>query len=158
LFVYYKYNNIVILFVILSLTQKLLMTELAINMILESNPSNIAEVEPFVLQIVQEYNINQDVFGNILISLTEAVSNAIIHGNDAVSSKKVYVSSTFCGNSICFQVKDEGCGFQFDELPDPTAPENILTPGGRGVFLMRQLADSCSFLEDGRIVELEFSI
>lgn len=134
------------------------MTELALNLTLESHPKNIAEVEPYVSQVVEKYEINQELYGNMLITLTEAVSNAIIHGNSAKVSKKVIVSTNCHGQKISFSVQDEGSGFDPDDLPDPTAPENILTPGGRGVFLMRQLSDSVTFGDDGRLVTLEFSL
>lgn len=134
------------------------MTELALNLTLNSHPKSIAEVEPYVSQIVERYEINQELFGNMLITLTEAVSNAIIHGNSAKVSKKVFVSTNCSSRKISFSVQDEGTGFDPDDLPDPTAPENILTPGGRGVFLMRQLSDAVVFGDDGRLVTLEFSL
>jgi serine/threonine-protein kinase RsbW len=134
------------------------MTELALNLTLDSHPKNIAEVEPYVTQVVQKYEINQDLYGNMLITLTEAVSNAIIHGNSAKSAKKVFVSTDCSNQKICFTIQDEGAGFNPDTLPDPTAPENILTPGGRGVFLMRQLSDAVTFSDDGRLVTLEFTL
>lgn len=134
------------------------MTELALNLVLESHPKNIAEVEPFVNQLLKEYEIGEALFGNILITLTEAVSNAIIHGNQAKADKKVYINTERKATSIIFSVEDEGQGFDPNILPDPTAPENLLTPGGRGVFLMQHLSDNVSFDEGGRIVSLEFSL
>jgi len=134
------------------------MTELVLNLTLDSHPKNIAEVEPYVTQVVQKYEINQELYGNMLITLTEAVSNAIIHGNSAKAAKKVVVSTNCSNQRICFTIQDEGAGFNPDTLPDPTAPENILTPGGRGVFLMRQLSDVVTFSDDGRLVTLEFSL
>jgi|JI61114BRNA_FD_contig_21_12986475_length_484_multi_11_in_0_out_0_1 serine/threonine-protein kinase RsbW len=133
------------------------MTKQAPSLVLESHPKNIAEVEPFVNQVLQEYDMNQDIFGNILITLTEAVSNAILHGNRARTHKKVFVSTRCSAQTISFVVKDEGTGFDPDILPDPTAPENICTPGGRGVFLMRQLCDTVAFSEGGSVVELGFN-
>jgi serine/threonine-protein kinase RsbW len=134
------------------------MTELALNLTLDSHPKNIAEVEPYVTQVVQKFEINQELYGNMLITLTEAVSNAIIHGNSAKAAKKVVVSTNCSNQRISFTIQDEGAGFNPDTLPDPTAPENILTPGGRGVFLMRQLSDAVTFSDDGRLVTLEFSL
>jgi serine/threonine-protein kinase RsbW len=134
------------------------MTELALNLTLDSHPKNIAEVEPYVTQVVQKYEINQDLYGNMLITLTEAVSNAIIHGNSAKAAKKVVISTNCSNQRICFTIQDEGSGFNPDTLPDPTAPENILNPGGRGVFLMRQLSDVVTFSDVGRLVTLEFSL
>jgi serine/threonine-protein kinase RsbW len=134
------------------------MTELALNLILESDPKNVAEVEPFVRQVFREYNLDESNFGNILIALTEAVSNAIIHGNHALANKKVIVSTVAYPKKISFTVEDEGQGFNPHNLPDPTAPENLLTLGGRGVFLMQQLADKITFFECGRIVQMDFNL
>lgn len=134
------------------------MTQLALNLTLLSHPKNIAEVEPYITQVIKKYEINQELYGNMLITLTEAVSNAIIHGNCAKASKKVSISTDCSSKKILFTVQDEGSGFDPDNLPDPTAPENILSPGGRGVFLMRQLSDSVTFCDSGRSVILEFSL
>jgi serine/threonine-protein kinase RsbW len=132
------------------------MTELGLNLTLESNLKNIAEVETYVQQVFKEFRIDESLFGNILIAITEAVSNAIIHGNQAKSNKKVHITTVVASNKVSFTIEDEGTGFNPHNLPDPTAPENLLTPGGRGVFLMQQLSDKVTFSEGGSIVQLEF--
>jgi serine/threonine-protein kinase RsbW len=133
------------------------MTALALNLVLDSNPNNIAEVEPYIHLIFKELNLDESLFGNMLIALTEAVSNAIIHGNKCDESKKVIINTLSFADKICLRIEDEGNGFDPHNLPDPTAPENLLTPGGRGVFLMQHLADSVSFIENGRVIQLEFN-
>lgn len=94
----------------------------------------------------------------MLITLTEAVSNAILHGNRARLGKKVSITTLYSANKIVFSVSDEGNGFDHNIIPDPTAPENIAIPGGRGVFLMQQLCDAVFFHDGGRTVELEFTL
>ena len=59
---------------------------------------------------------------------------------------------------VKFEVEDEGAGFDYDNLLDPTAPENIENPGGRGIFLIRHLADEVEFTKDGRHVQLTFML
>src|SRR5690606_16828395 len=108
---------------------------------LASDPKNVARIESFVDHLVHKYGISSDVSCNILISLTEAVTNAIIHGNARDCNKQVLVRLKKDKNKLAFIISDEGCGFDFDNLPDPTSPENLLKIGGRGVFLMRQLSD-----------------
>ena len=125
---------------------------------LASDPKNIARIETFVEGLVDRYQITPDVYGNILISLTEAVTNAIRHGNHNDSSKNVSVQLRKDKDRIAFLISDEGGGFDFDCLPDPTAPENLLKIGGRGVFLMRQLSDDIVFSENGSTVEIRFNI
>jgi serine/threonine-protein kinase RsbW len=133
------------------------MTALALNLVMDSNPNNVAEVEPYIHKIFKELNLDESLFGNMLIALTEAVSNAIIHGNKCDVNKKVNIDTLSYSDKVCLRVEDEGNGFDPQNLPDPTAPENLMTPGGRGVFLMQHLADSVSFLENGRVVQLEFN-
>lgn len=122
-----------------------------------ANPDNIAQVESFIDQIQQEANIGDEVFGNILISLTEAVNNGIIHGNLSDESKKVTISCQVTENKITFTVSDEGEGFDYNNLPDPTDPENLEKLTGRGVFLMNQLSDVLIFSNGGSTVEMQFN-
>lgn len=124
---------------------------------IRSQLENIALVEKMVDGLCEVYNINEEHYGNILISLTEAVNNAMVHGNRMDPDKQVILSYETSDKVLKFKISDEGPGFDYNNLPDPTAPENIEKPHGRGVFLMKNLADNCEFLEDGRIVELEFN-
>ena len=125
---------------------------------LSSDPKNVARVESFVEKVVAKYCISPDMYGNILISLTEAVTNAITHGNASDSSKTVCVACQEQKGRLSFQITDEGAGFDFDNLPDPTAPENLLKIGGRGVFLMKQLSDTVHFHNNGSTVEICFKL
>ncbi len=117
---------------------------------------NIRIVESFIDNTKDVYDINDDIYGNIMISVTEAVNNAIKHGNKEDPNKKATLSLTFKENSVSFVIEDEGDGFDFTKLEDPTAPENIDKPGGRGIFLMRHLADEVHYTNNGRTVELVF--
>ena len=125
---------------------------------LTSDPKNVANVEPFVEKVFKRYRLSPDMYGNILITLTEAVTNAIIHGNARDQSKMVKVELKKLKHSLAFMISDEGPGFDFDSLPDPTSPENILKIGGRGVFLMRQLSDEIHYHDNGSTVEIQFNI
>ncbi len=125
---------------------------------LTSDPRNVARVETFVEKVVAKYRISPDMYGNILISLTEAVTNAINHGNHGDTSKTVSVRLKELAGKLAFQISDEGEGFDFDNIPDPTAPENLLKIGGRGVFLMRQLSDDVLFRDNGSTVEIQFKL
>lgn len=125
---------------------------------LTSNPRNVCMVESYLKRIVEKYRLSPDVYGNILISLTEAVNNAIIHGNCQDESKLVKIHLQKEKDRLAIRVSDEGCGFDFKNLPDPTAPENLTKCGGRGVFLMHQLSDNVEFRDNGRTVEMRFKI
>lgn len=119
---------------------------------------NIGLVEKLINEICSAYQISEDHYGNILVAVTEAVNNAIQHGNRLDPGKKVLLSFSSGDNVLAFEVSDQGDGFNFAGLPDPTNPENLEKPNGRGVFLMRHLADKVEFVNDGRTVQLEFSI
>ena len=125
---------------------------------LSSDSKSISKVETFVTRIVQRYRLNDDQHGNILISLTEAVNNAIIHGNCEDRSKKVSINLKETKGKIAIQVSDEGCGFDYRKVPDPTKEENRCKCGGRGVFLMQHLSDTIAFRNGGRTVEMQFKI
>jgi serine/threonine-protein kinase RsbW len=85
------------------------------------------------------------------------VNNAIEHGNQKRSDLSVEVGVGDSAEEFCFAIKDFGSGFDFNNLPDPTAPENILKENGRGIFLMRSLADEVVFENDGREVNIYFT-
>ena len=117
---------------------------------------NIRMIESFIDNAKERFHLDDDIYGNIMIAVTEAVNNAIKHGNSNDRSKNVLLSLSLEDSMIKFIVKDEGGGFDYGNLPDPTAPENLEKPGGRGIFLMRHLSDEVEFKDDGRIVELSF--
>lgn len=127
-------------------------------MTLTSEIQEISRIEGLVSRLFDEYNINQDHFGNVLVALTEAANNAIMHGNCCNPEKKVVISYRKENTMLFFDVLDEGNGFNPDLLPDPTDPEFLDKPNGRGVFLMRRLADKVEFEHNGSHVRLGFYV
>lgn len=125
---------------------------------LRSKPSCICEVESYVKNLAQRYNIAPDIYPNILISLTEAVNNAVRHGNGSDERKNVHIAIFKRDEYLHFTITDEGPGFDHAKLPDPTQPENIIKCGGRGVYLMRELCDEVNYRNNGSTVELAFKI
>jgi len=123
----------------------------------QSKPENIAVVERLIDEMCENHNVIEEHYGDILIAMTEGVNNAIVHGNKLDVNKSVSVEYEKRGKDLFFRISDEGAGFDYENLPDPTAPENLERPNGRGEFLMRNLADECSFEDDGRIIELVFT-
>jgi serine/threonine-protein kinase RsbW len=81
----------------------------------------------------------------LVMLVREAVINAIKHGNREEAGKRVLMALDLEGEDLVVRVEDEGLGFDPDSLPDPTAPENLLRPSGRGIFMMRQFADSIEY-------------
>lgn len=123
-----------------------------------SSFENMSLVERMVEDVCDIYKVNEDAYGNILIAVTEAVNNAIYHGNKGDATKHIKIGFQSHEKDIQFSVSDEGVGFDFDNLPDPTDPLNIDKPNGRGVFLMKNLADKVEFQNNGQEVLLTFNL
>lgn len=121
-----------------------------------SSPGCISDVERLVDHLAATYHISQDKYPNILISLTEAVNNAIIHGNQCDDCKCVHVEVQPQHQGLTLIVRDEGCGFNPDKVDDPTLPENIAKTGGRGIFLIKQLCDRVFYDDNGCTVRMCF--
>lgn len=121
-----------------------------------SDYAAVSKVEALVDKICSELGVQEDYYGNVLIAVTEAVNNAIQHGNLFKNELLVYVSVGDQSEEFCFTVKDQGRGFDFEHLPDPTSPENIEKENGRGIFLMRSLADEVEFDDKGCTVNIYF--
>lgn len=126
---------------------------------LPSKVDSITTVENFVDTLKDEYNIGGDTYANMLTCLSEATINAIVHGNKLDNTKKVFINLEVQSNKLLqFTVADEGEGFDYNSLPDPTAPENLENLTGRGVFIIKHLADQCIFNVKGNQIELHFKI
>lgn len=125
---------------------------------LPSKPESLAQLELLIEEIADKYQIAEDTFANMMTCLCEAVNNAIMHGNKLDPDKKVIVNAEIDGRRIVWTVTDEGDGFNPDQIPDPTAPENLESLTGRGVFIIKQLADQCVFNDKGNEIELHFKL
>lgn len=121
---------------------------------------NIRIVESFIDNANTLFHFSEDIYGNIMVSVTEAVNNAIVHGNANDKKKNVTLSLQLIEEEkqLKFVITDEGPGFNYDTLPDPTLPENLEKIGGRGIFLMKNLCDKVEFLNEGKSVELSFNL
>lgn len=117
---------------------------------------NIRIVESFIDNSKDKFEIEDDIYGNIMVAVTESVNNAIRHGNKFDKDKNVYLTLQVNPDHLKFEVEDEGNGFDTESLPDPTSIENLENPGGRGIFLMRNLCDEVKFSNNGKSVELTF--
>lgn len=123
-----------------------------------SNPRNIHRVETFLLKMNSALKISDERFGTLLVIVTEAVNNAMIHGNKRNPEKKVVVTCFVHDKELVIKVKDEGKGFDPSVVPDPVHEDNLMRESGRGVFLMRQLAEKVHYNEKGNEVTLKFKV
>ena len=125
---------------------------------LSSESKSLLILEDWINSLCEVYSITEELYGNILIAITEAVNNAIIHGNQSLIEKKTSVNYKISETELIFNVTDEGIGFDFNNIPDPTDPKNLEKPQGRGIFLMRHLADKIEFFEPGNSVQIKFDL
>jgi len=124
---------------------------------IDSKIENLRIVEKFIDDITSELNLSNEIYGNILISVLEASKNAIVHGNKNDINKNVEIEVKTEDKYLTFIIRDQGTGFNFNNIPDPTAPENIEKANGRGVFLIRKLADDVEFSDEGSLVKIKFN-
>jgi serine/threonine-protein kinase RsbW len=122
-----------------------------------SHFDSLTLVESLIDDVCLKLEVKEDYYGNVLIAVTEAVNNAIQHGNKLDENLNVDLMVCDKETDFCFKVSDAGDGFNYNELPDPTAPENIEKENGRGVYLMRSLAEEVVFDDGGRTVEIYFT-
>ncbi len=122
-----------------------------LNLILESNRNEIRKFELLLEKSNEEFNLPVERFINLQIACSEALINAIVHGNRESEVKKVYTEIAYDDRSLFVKINDEGDGFDISRLPDPTSNENLLKEHGRGIYIIRSLVDDfrCSSSENG---------
>ncbi len=123
-----------------------------------SKQENLREVEKLVDEFNEIEELNESLYGKVLLATIEAANNAIVHGNKLDPEKTVMVEIRKSKDRIEIYVEDQGEGFNYMRIPDPTAPENIENIHGRGVFLMKQLSDEVNFYKNGTKVQILFKV
>jgi len=119
---------------------------------------NLRLVEKAIDELSMELDLSDEIYGNVLVATMEATNNAIIHGNNSDPEKIVKIQMMLEQKELKVHIEDQGRGFDYSTVPDPTSPENLEKINGRGIFLMERLSDEIVYLENGRIVELKFRI
>jgi serine/threonine-protein kinase RsbW len=115
------------------------------------------KVEQLIDDLKEEFSIPEEVYGNILVSISEGINNAIKHGNKFDTSKSVVFSFEVKEAGYQFTISDQGSGFDYENVPDPTHPDNLEKIDGRGIFIMESLADEVAYEENGSTVILTFN-
>ena len=119
---------------------------------------NLREIEKLIDEFNEIEELDESLYGKVMLATIEAANNAIVHGNKLDPEKKVKVEIIKRRERIEVYVEDQGNGFDYMRIPDPTAPENIENIHGRGVFLMKQLSDEVNFYKNGNKVQILFKI
>jgi len=123
---------------------------------LKSEFSEAEKIPDFIEEISLEENLKNEMKDKVMLALSEAVTNAIVHGNKEDLGKKVNVRMRINLKSVVITVRDEGQGFNPEDSPDPMKEENLLATGGRGIFLMREFADEIEYSDSGRLITMKF--
>ena len=123
-----------------------------------SKRENLREVEKLIDNFNETEELDEGLYGKVLVATIEAANNAMVHGNKLNAEKTVKVEITKGKDRIEIYVEDQGDGFDYMRIPDPTAPENIENIHGRGVFLMKQLSDEVNFYKKGTKVQILFKL
>jgi len=128
------------------------------NLRFQSVPENISKVEPFLEDVNKHLQLNEVEFHKLLVATTEAVNNAIMHGNKSKPEKSVTVALYIRKNYIIVSVCDEGGGFDPEQIPNPLEEENLLKESGRGLFLMQTLMDEVEIHANDTGCEVRMSL
>jgi serine/threonine-protein kinase RsbW len=123
-----------------------------------SLPSEVTAISPFVDKLtllLRNCSCVPEGASDVEIALREALANAIIHGNHEDRRKHVHVTCRCEPDEVSITVKDEGRGFDISNVPDPTAPENMGSVHGRGMYVIRALMDEVRIEEGGTVIHLK---
>lgn len=125
---------------------------------IQSDTNNIKKLRDFLYNIFVEFDIDKSLFNSVFLSVSEAVINSIIHGNQCDINKIVSIVVQYEKSDFLVTVKDQGSGFDFMNVTDPTIECNIRKESGRGIFLLRSMSDEVIFEELGSCVKIKFRI
>jgi len=112
---------------------------------LPSRLQSLAKVEHIVHRIAAAMDLSSDEHDNLAISVTEAVGNAIVHGNKKDPAKRVTVDALMESDRVHITVTDQGSGFDPNVLQNPLEPQNLMKESGRGIFILKNLMDAVDF-------------
>jgi serine/threonine-protein kinase RsbW len=113
---------------------------------LPSRIETVAAAAAAVAEFISRSGISDDAAFGIDMAVREAVTNAVLHGNRQDDNKSVDIVLKSSPDAVEISVHDQGPGFNPEEVPDPTAKENILKASGRGIFFMRTFMDEVDWL------------
>ena len=132
-------------------------TEIA-HLLLPSEFKNLVMVEKAIDELFSDYQFGDELYGRVMVASHEAVSNAIIHGNEKDPFRTVDIRFLLNDENLVIMVEDQGEGFDYEDVQDPTNPGSLIRSPGRGMFLMKNLSDKIIFINNGRKIRMEFQL
>jgi len=126
------------------------------RLVCKSTTKDLCKVENLIRKISNKCKLDDGSTYRLLVASTEAVNNAITHGNKGDLKKEIIIDVVIYRRKVVLKVKDQGMGFDPAIIPDPRKEENLLKESGRGVFLIHSLMDDVKYLKTktGMIVEM----
>lgn len=128
------------------------------ELVLKSTYEEVEKVEHLLNDLQAELGFDDEFYARLMLTVSEAATNGIVHGNQLDETKKVRMVAESDGKTLIVTSQDEGKGFSLNEIPDPLAEENLLKPSGRGVFLMKEYADGVEYTNNGTKLTLSFKL
>lgn len=127
-----------------------------LNLTISSDIENLKLVENFLDTLIKEFKLETELFGKVTLAAIEAINNACYWGGQNDSQKKVVIETWIENNQVFISIEDEGEGFDYTLIPDPTVPQNIKKENRRGLYLMKTLSDNLEFQNNGSKVIMSF--
>ena len=125
---------------------------------IHSDKKALGKVEEFLFRVFEKYKLPQTCFNKVLLCISEAVVNSIEHGNKNDLQKEVVIQIKCKNDNLCVEVRDEGDGFNFQNLDNPTLVENIKKETGRGIHIMKSLCTQVKFRNEGTCVQIKIDL
>ena len=121
------------------------MTQLHEHIQIKTKNTSFKEAERRLKKIFKRLSMSESDENNLLVASSEAVNNAVQHGNKHDPTKNITIDVDYEAGVITVAIQDEGGGFNLSSLPNPILPENLLKPSGRGIHIMKSLMDSVKY-------------
>lgn len=133
------------------------MSKKSFEKIFNSDAELLPEIEDYILGTIKHLKLKSELTNNIELAIAEAAANSILHGNRNDPAKKVTIKVILNAATISISFTDQGKGFNPDEVPDPTKPENLLKGSGRGVHIIKSLVDDFEYIFTNKGTELKLT-
>lgn len=124
-------------------------------LIIKSNKSELETTKNFLLRFFRKNNLSEDNFNRVFLCLSEAVMNSIYHGNQNDERKQISIQAGCNNEMINIEINDEGDGFDYNNLENPTEAKNLKKESGRGIHIIKSLTNELEFKEKGKCIQFK---
>ncbi len=124
-------------------------------LVISSKTSELQKVEGFLKEVWEYYNLPENCFNKIFLCISEGVNNSITHGNQGYDHKIIELKLECENTSLWVEIADEGDGFDYHNVANPTKEENILKESGRGIHIIKSIANNVEFNPQGNCIRFQ---